>query len=119
MQVDVTAVSATPGDKAPAWNKTAAEEATNAQFGSQAAAGIGAAVMGMGGSGNPWAPILGTVMRMKPHKSDDQAYQQLMKMQEQDGKLKLMHFRRVKQLGAGDVGLVDLVQLQVCMPRGC
>lgn len=24
-----------------------------------------------------------------------------------------MHFRRVKQLGAGDVGLVDLVQLQV------
>ena len=27
--------------------------------------------------------------------------------------MKLMHFRRVKQLGAGDVGLVDLVQLQV------
>jgi len=32
--------------------------------------------------------------------------------QERDGKLRLAHFRRVKQLGAGDVGLVDLVQLQ-------
>jgi hypothetical protein len=32
--------------------------------------------------------------------------------QERDGKLRLSHFRRVKQLGAGDVGLVDLVQLQ-------
>ncbi len=35
-----------------------------------------------------------------------------MQIQARDGKLKLMHFRRVKQLGAGDVGLVDLVQLQ-------
>jgi hypothetical protein len=32
--------------------------------------------------------------------------------QERDGKLRLSHFRRVKQLGAGDVGLVDLVQMQ-------
>jgi hypothetical protein len=100
------------GDKAPAWNKTAAEEAENAHVGSQAAGMIGAAVLGMGGSANPWAAILGTVMRSKPHKSGDKAYQQLLKVQEQDGKLKLMHFRRVKQLGAGDVGLVDLVQLQ-------
>ena len=28
------------------------------------------------------------------------------------GRLRLSHFRRVKQLGAGDVGLVDLVTLQ-------
>lgn len=40
--------------------------------------------------------------------------------QKAEGKLKLMHFRRVKQLGAGDVGLVDLVQLQVRRgSRGC
>lgn len=39
--------------------------------------------------------------------------QALTTVQQRDGKLKLMHFRRVKQLGAGDVGLVDLVQLQV------
>jgi len=52
-------------------------------------------------------------MKLKPHKCQDQAYQELMALQEREGKLKLMHFRRVKQLGAGDVGLVDLVQLQV------
>ncbi|GIL96732.1 hypothetical protein Vretimale_2539 [Volvox reticuliferus] len=51
-------------------------------------------------------------MRRKPHKGEDKAYQALMALQQRDGKLKLMHFRRVKQLGAGDVGLVDLVQLQ-------
>ena len=115
VQVDVTAPSASSTDKAPTWNKTAAEESATAEIGHQAAGMIGAAVLGMGGTVgvNPWAPILGTVMRSKPHKSDDQAYQQLLNMQEQDGKLKLMHFRRVKQLGAGDVGLVDLVQLQV------
>ena len=99
-QVDVTAQSATPGDKAPAWNKTAAEEAASAQIGHQAAGAIGAAVLGMGTPAgvNPWAGILGTVMRQKPHKQGDPAYQQLLKMQEQDGKLKLMHFRRVKQV---------------------
>ena len=32
--------------------------------------------------------------------------------QERDGRLRLAHFRRVKQLGAGDVGLVDLVTMQ-------
>jgi hypothetical protein len=43
----------------------------------------------------------------------DRAYQQLLQLQQRDGALRLNHFRRVKQLGAGDVGLVDLVQLQV------
>ena len=51
--------------------------------------------------------------RKKPHKAADQSYQTLLNLQEREGKLKLAHFRRVKQLGAGDVGLVDLVQLQV------
>jgi hypothetical protein len=32
-----------------------------------------------------------------------------------DGDLRLSHFRRVKQLGSGDVGLVDLVQIQVLL----
>lgn len=44
--------------------------------------------------------------------------QALLGIQEREGKLKLLHFRRVKQLGAGDVGLVDLVQLQVGLPWG-
>lgn len=54
--------------------------------------------MGTAAGVNPWAGILGTVMRQKPHKQGDPAYQQLLKMQEQDGRLKLMHFRRVKQV---------------------
>jgi hypothetical protein len=53
------------------------------------------------------------VLRRKPHKGDDHAYQTLLNLHQREGKLKLAHFRRVKQLGAGDVGLVDLVQLQV------
>lgn len=43
----------------------------------------------------------------------DRAFQTLLQVQQRDGQLRLNHFRRVKQLGAGDVGLVDLVQLQV------
>eukprot|EP00967_Tisochrysis_lutea_P041878 scaffold50378_cov17-Tisochrysis_lutea.AAC.1 len=62
---------------------------------------------------NPWMNINGTVMKLKPHKCQDQSYQELLALQQREGRLKLMHFRRVKQLGAGDVGLVDLVQLQV------
>jgi hypothetical protein len=34
-----------------------------------------------------------------------------------DGDLRLSHFRRVKQLGSGDVGLVDLVQIQVLLRK--
>lgn len=44
--------------------------------------------------------------------SADRAFQTLLQVQQRDGQLRLNHFRRVKQLGAGDVGLVDLVQLQ-------
>lgn len=39
-------------------------------------------------------------------------HQALADVQERDGCIKLRHFRRVKQLGSGDVGLIDLVQLQ-------
>lgn len=48
--------------------------------------------------------------------SADRAFQTLLQVQQRDGQLRLNHFRRVKQLGAGDVGLVDLVQLQVGRP---
>ncbi|GAX81948.1 hypothetical protein CEUSTIGMA_g9376.t1 [Chlamydomonas eustigma] len=114
VQVDVTAQAAAVGDKVPTWSKTASAENRNMLAGQQAASLIGSAVLGMSSvvSADPWALILGTVLRRKPHKLDDKAYQQLLQVQSQDGKLKLLHFRRVKQLGAGDVGLVDLVQLQ-------
>jgi hypothetical protein len=36
----------------------------------------------------------------------------LRSVEQRAGRLALSHFRRVKQLGTGDVGLVDLVELQ-------
>lgn len=110
VQVDVTAPSSAT-DKAPAWSKTTSAEQANAKAGHQAAGMISNALQGMS-TANPWEVIAAVVMLRKPHKSEDPAYQQLVKIQQQDGKIKLHHFRRVKQLGAGDVGLVDLVQLQ-------
>jgi hypothetical protein len=110
--VDVTAQGSGP-DKVPAWTKTPSEEAVKTEQGAQAATLISSALQTMGWGANPWQGIAGTVMRAKPHKGSDRAYQTLMQLQQREGKLKLMHFRRVKQLGAGDVGLVDLVQLQV------
>lgn len=114
VQVDVTA--GTAGQPAPAWTKTASAEETSAKVGHNAANMIGTALQTMAYPvQNPWAAISGSVMRRKPHKADDKAYQALLGVQQRDQKLKLMHFRRVKQLGAGDVGLVDLVALQVCV----
>nr|AML77443.1 putative LOV domain-containing protein [Volvox globator] len=113
VQVDVTAQSSSP-DKTPVWNKSPSEDEEKAKQGAVAASMISTAVMGMAAppSTNPWAAIPTDMMRRKPHKGEDKAYQALLALQQRDGKLKLMHFRRVKQLGAGDVGLVDLVQLQ-------
>jgi len=112
VQVDVTAQAAAPGDKLPVWNKTASTEQMNMKAGTQAAGMISSALQNIGYGANPWAAIPGSVMKKKPHKSADKAYQQLLAIQARDSKLKLVHFRRIKQLGAGDVGLVDLVQLQ-------
>lgn len=115
VQVDVTA-SVAQAAGGQNWTKAApppAEDPVLLQQEKQAASMIGQALSGMAQpSANPWAAIPGTIMRRKPHKADDKAYQALLQLQQRDGKLKLMHFRRVKQLGAGDVGLVDLVQLQ-------
>nr|AML79491.1 putative LOV domain-containing protein [Pediastrum duplex] len=112
VQVDVTAQGDKGDANLPSWNKTPSEEVVKAQEGNQAASLISNALQSMGWGANPWAGITGTVMRKKPHKGEDQAYQTLLNLQGREGKLKLAHFRRVKQLGAGDVGLVDLVQLQ-------
>ncbi|GFH26100.1 putative LOV domain-containing protein [Haematococcus lacustris] len=110
VQVDVTAVQ--PGAPLASSKPTAADEA-NVKRGVQAANMIGTALQGMGyAEANPWASLPSAVMKRKPHKTEDKAFLALLAVQARDGKLKLMHFRRVKQLGAGDVGLVDLVQLQ-------
>ena len=36
----------------------------------------------------------------------------LQRVASEDGGLKLTHFQRIKQLGSGDVGMVDLVRLR-------
>ena len=47
----------------------------------------------------------------KPHVSDDKAIRALQSVAAEHGELKVTHFKRQKQLGSGDVGLVDLVSL--------
>ncbi|KAF6240830.1 putative blue light receptor [Scenedesmus sp. NREL 46B-D3] len=113
VQVDVTAQGAAGDTAAPAWTKSPSDEAEKVQQGNQAASIISSALQNLGWGASPWAQISGVISRAKPHKSSDAAYQALMRLQQRDGgQLRLNHFRRVKQLGAGDVGLVDLVQLQ-------
>lgn len=56
-------------------------------------------------------------MKPKPHTAHNQLVLALQKVQRDNGKLSLSLFKRVKQLGSGDVGLVDLVQLQVAQMR--
>lgn len=110
VQVDVTAQ---PGQGANEKVPTYKPPEEKVKQGHDAAGMIGNALQGLGfATSNPWAKLTGTVVRRKPHKGEDKAYQALLQLQQRDGKLKLMHFRRVKQLGAGDVGLVDLVQMQ-------
>ena len=86
-----------------------------------AASAISAAIQQLGGPArfgpDPWAPVRTGVMRPKPHTAHNQLVLALQKVQRDNGKLSLSLFKRVKQLGSGDVGLVDLVQLQVAQMR--
>ena len=86
-----------------------------------AANAISAAIQQLGGPArfgpDPWAPVRTGVMQPKPHTAHNQLVLALQKVQRDNGKLSLSLFKRVKQLGSGDVGLVDLVQLQVAQMR--
>nr|AML77244.1 putative LOV domain-containing protein [Codium fragile] len=113
VQVDVTAklepeavqpVPSPPGDLS--------SERRSLKDGKLAATAIGQALQNVGWGPDPWLQLKASVLKVKPHKSGDPGYQALLSVQQQERKLKLMHFRRIKQLGSGDVGLVDLVQLQ-------
>lgn len=113
VQVDVTAkvegdttpqVVSTPGD--------ASSDRRSLKDGKLAATAIGQALQNVGWGPDPWTQLQASVLKVKPHKAGDPGYQALLSVQQQERKLKLMHFRRIKQLGSGDVGLVDLVQLQ-------
>eukprot|EP01025_Chloroclados_australasicus_P036659 TRINITY_DN3735_c1_g1_i3.p1 TRINITY_DN3735_c1_g1~~TRINITY_DN3735_c1_g1_i3.p1 ORF type:complete len:703 (-),score=87.15 TRINITY_DN3735_c1_g1_i3:1551-3659(-) len=58
---------------------------------------------------NPWAKLDSIKPRHKPHQQSDEVTQMIQQIVDRDGQLGLQHFRRVKQLGSGDVGVVDLV----------
>ena len=60
---------------------------------------------------DPWATFPTGLVKPKPHRRLDPAAGALQAVVARDGKLRLRHFSRVKQLGSGDVGMVDLVQL--------
>lgn len=114
VQVDVTAVEEALPDSLKATN-------AGPQVPKGAANAISAAIQQLGGPArfgpDPWAPVRTGVMQPKPHTAHNQLVLALQKVQRDNGKLSLSLFKRVKQLGSGDVGLVDLVQLQVAQMR--
>lgn len=97
VQVDVTA-------------QPTVEEA--APVGMTAASVVGAAVRTMDWVGvDPWATFATGLSPVKPHRAGDPAAAALSEVVKRDGKLRLRHFQRERQLGSGDVGMVDLVTL--------
>ncbi len=59
---------------------------------------------------DPWASFKNCVLPLKPHRMQDRGGIAVHKFSnDHDGKIKLHDFKRTKQLGAGDVGTVDLV----------
>eukprot|EP01024_Parvocaulis_polyphysoides_P034245 TRINITY_DN30303_c1_g1_i1.p1 TRINITY_DN30303_c1_g1~~TRINITY_DN30303_c1_g1_i1.p1 ORF type:complete len:459 (-),score=88.11 TRINITY_DN30303_c1_g1_i1:7-1383(-) len=58
---------------------------------------------------NPWDQLETQTLLLKPHQQMDQISQAIKQLIEKEGKIGLQHFRRIKQLGSGDVGVVDLV----------
>ena len=60
---------------------------------------------------DPWATFPSGLLPTKPHRAGDPAAAALAAVVARDGKLRLRHFSRVRQLGNGDVGMVDLVHL--------
>ena len=93
-------------------------EAAAAPVGASAASAVGAALQNLSWVGvDPWATFPTGPVRMKPHRAGDAAAAALRAAAARDGKLRLRHFQRVRQLGSGDVGMVDLVQLAPPVPQ--
>ncbi|KAK9844935.1 hypothetical protein WJX74_008864 [Apatococcus lobatus] len=67
--------------------------------------------LGPGWQSDPWKVVFTGVLAFKPHSTGTGQAALLEAQQAANGTLALSQFRRLKQLGAGDVGLVDLVQL--------
>lgn len=112
VQVDVTSASETPPDGGlPAVDAVAEKKALDTAQIQSAVNNMGATKHAAPGA-DPFAVIPSAELRVKPHSSMDRAWQALHKLQQSQGTITLKHFKRVQQLGSGDVGLVDLVRIQ-------
>lgn len=112
VQVDVTA---TVGGTAPGQLPPQQDIQAVASKGHEASTVIGSALknlgMGHANDNNPWKDLVTGKLYSKPHMSNDKHLVALKAVQAEQGELKVSHFKRLKQLGSGDVGLVDLVCL--------
>jgi hypothetical protein len=79
--VSASTAAASGTDKLPAWTASPASEGDAQAKGGAAAQMISTALQGMGLGANPWAKLTGTMMKRKPHKADDAAYQALLATQ--------------------------------------
>ena len=61
---------------------------------------------------DPWSYLKESTLKVKPHRAHDAKMNALMEVQKREGKVTPAHFERVKELGCGDVGLVELVRLK-------
>jgi PAS domain S-box-containing protein len=85
---------------------------TAAPVGMKAASIVGDAMKRFDWVGvDPWISFKSGVMPLKPHRRQDPNALILHEVAKKEGKLRLKNFFRSKQLGAGDVGMVDLLTL--------
>ncbi|KAK9905733.1 hypothetical protein WJX75_005338 [Coccomyxa subellipsoidea] len=109
VQVDVTAEDVPMTGGIPAVDQKAVKAAD--PMGS--VLGMAQRQMGAGWAvHDPWQAIHAGVSSRKPHKAQEKPWAALQATNEKTGRLGLSQFRRLKQLGTGDVGLVDMVELQ-------
>ncbi|PSC75784.1 phototropin [Micractinium conductrix] len=64
-----------------------------------------------GAEGNPWAGFSNALAPPKPHQANDPAGAALRALVKAEGHLDMAHFRELRELGAGDAGVVHLVEL--------
>ncbi|BDA47694.1 probable phototropin-2 [Coccomyxa sp. Obi] len=110
VQVDVTSEDAPP---LPGGIPQVDAKAVKAADPMQSVLGLAQRQMGAGWAvQDPWHAIHAGVASLKPHKAQEKPWAALREAYKKDGRLALSQFRRLKQLGTGDVGLVDMVELQ-------
>lgn len=89
-----------------------------APVGHSAATAVGAAMRTVDWVGmDPWTGFPSGLAVQKPHHAGDPAEAALREAVKKEGKLRLRLFQRLRQLGSGDVGMVDLVSLGTAGPR--